>query len=211
MEPNAICPDYSISAKLDATDSDLSPLGYVTCHDETKLGSTEIHRRLFADLQNGGGGLSVERLRAWVGARLPTYMIPSSWNRLDRLPLNRSGKLDRAALGEHSSQQLDRTREIVNPATALERDLASLWAQLLGLERVGTTDSFFDLGGDSILAVRLTTELQRMLDDMVFLVAIFDAPTVGELAHYLNEHHGAAVARRYGVDAVPGGWEEGEL
>ena len=98
-----------------------------------------------------------------------------------------------------------------SPATALERDLASLWARLLGLERVGTTESFFDLGGDSILAVRLTTELQRMLDDMVFLVAIFDAPTVGELALYLTEHHGAAIARRYGADAAPGRWEEGEL
>jgi hypothetical protein len=211
VEPNAICPDYSISAKLDATDSNLSPMSYVTRHAETKLGSTEFHRRLIADLRHGGDGLSVERLRAWVGTRLPTHMIPSSWNWLDRLPLNRSGKLDRAALGEHSSQPLDRTSEIVSPATALEHDLASLWAQLLGLERVGTTDSFFDLGGNSILAVRLTTELQRMLDDTVFLVAIFDAPTVGELALYLTEHHGAAIARRYGADAAPGRWEEGEL
>ncbi len=211
VEPNAICPDYSISAKLDATDSNLSPMSYVTRHAETKLGSTEFHRRLIADLRHGGDGLSVERLPAWVGARLPTHMIPSSWNWLDRLPLNRSGKLDRAALGEHSSQPLDRTSEIVSPATALEHDLASLWAQLLGLERVGTTDSFFDLGGNSILAVRLTTELQRMLDDTVFLVAIFDAPTVGELALYLTEHHGAAIARRYGADAAPGRWEEGEL
>jgi acyl carrier protein len=82
---------------------------------------------------------------------------------------------------------------------------------LLGLEQVGTTDSFFELGGDSILAVRLTTEIQRMLDDTVFLAAIFDAPTVRELALYLSEHHGAAVARRYGADAAPGRWEEGEL
>ncbi len=211
VEPNAICPDYSISARLDRADSNLPLMSYVTRHDETTVGNTEFHRRLFADLRHGGAGLSVEQLRAWVAARLPAHMIPSGWNWLDRLPLNRSGKLDRAALGQHSSQQLDRTKEIIAPATALESDLVSLWAQLLGLEQVGTTDSFFELGGDSILAVRLTTEIQRMLDDTVFLAAIFDAPTVRELALYLSEHHGAAVARRYGADAAPGRWEEGEL
>ena len=127
------------------------------------------------------------------------------------MPLNRSGKLDRAALGQQVSQQLESGNAFVDPTTVLERDLASLWTKLLGLDRVGTEDSFFELGGDSILAVRLTTELQRMLDDMVVLEAIFDAPTVGELATYLTEHHGAAVAGRYGTDTAPNDWEEGEL
>ena len=211
VEPNALCPDYSISARLNTTGGSLWSMSYVTRHDETEFESTEFHRRLFADLQNSRVELSVEQLRAWVGDRLPAHMIPSSWVWLDRLPLSSSGKLDRAALGHQISQQLELENAFVDPATALERDLASLWAQLLGLDRVGTTDSFFDLGGDSILAVRLTTELQRMLDDMVFLVAIFDAPTVGELATYLTEHHGASIARRYGTDAAPGEWEEGEL
>ena len=211
VEPNALCPDYSISARLDATGGGLWSMNYVTQHDETEFESTELHRRLFSDLQNSKGELSIEKLRTWVGDRLPAHMIPSSWVWLDRLPLSSSGKLDRAALGYQNSQQLELGSAFVAPATALERDLASLWAQLLSVDRVGTTDSFFDLGGDSILAVRLTTELQRMLDDMVFLAAIFDAPTVGELATYLTEHHGAAIARRYGAEAAPGEWEEGEL
>jgi amino acid adenylation domain-containing protein len=211
VEPNALCPDYSISGKLDNESGDRSSMSYVTRHDEQTFGNTEIHRRLIADLEARPAEISVEQLRVWVGDRLPEHMIPSSWNLLDRLPMNRSGKLDRAALGQQASQQLELANAFVEPATVLERDLTSLWTRLLGLDRVGTADSFFDLGGDSILAVRLTSELQRMLDDMVFLEAIFDAPTVGELAGYLTEHHGAAVTRRYGHAAAPGEWEEGEL
>jgi acyl carrier protein len=123
-------------------------------------------------------------------------MLPTSWVRLDRLPVTANGKLDRHALPPPRLQTPREGPRWAAPDTPLEKDLARLWTEVLEIPQVGLNDNFFDLGGDSISAVRLPSGLQRLLDVGVSLVAIFDAPTIAELAAYLAKHHAGAVDRR---------------
>ena len=118
-------------------------------------------------------------LRSRLAKRLPAYMIPAAVVVLDALPLTVNGKLDKRALPAPEYQDVDRYRA---PATAVEEVLAGSYAQVLGLERVGVDDSFFDLGGDSLSAMRLITAVNTGLDASLSVRAVFEAPTVARLA-----------------------------
>ncbi|MFG3438648.1 amino acid adenylation domain-containing protein [Nonomuraea sp. NPDC047897] len=117
--------------------------------------------------------------RAHLRARLPEAMIPAAFVHLDALPVLPSGKLDRAALPPPAP---DAGPGHVPPRTPLEEALAAVWADLLGLPRVGATDDFFALGGHSLLAVRLIGRINDELDVDLPLRLVFDAPTVEEQA-----------------------------
>ncbi|MFD0305959.1 non-ribosomal peptide synthase/polyketide synthase [Streptomyces sp. NPDC127119] len=93
-------------------------------------------------------------LRAACGRVLPDHMVPSSFTVLDALPLTTSGKLDRRSLPAPDLETAPREREFVAPRTPDEETLAGIWAEVLGLTRVGVTDNFFELGGDSILSIQ---------------------------------------------------------
>ncbi|MBN6037279.1 non-ribosomal peptide synthetase [Amycolatopsis sp. 195334CR] len=93
-------------------------------------------------------------LRDWVHSRLPEYMVPAGVTRLDRLPLSSNGKVDRSALPEPVWQAAD---EFVEARSEQERVLARIWAEVLGVERVGVRDNFFALGGDSILSIQMVS------------------------------------------------------
>jgi amino acid adenylation domain-containing protein len=123
-------------------------------------------RRLIAFLGlEPGAAPAVAELREGLLRRLPDYMVPAAFVILETLPLNPSGKVDRRAL---SRQALESTlaaagegREYTAPRDEIERILAALWTELLGRERVGVHDKFFELGGDSILAIRLVVRAQK--------------------------------------------------
>lgn len=203
--PNAIHPDYRVVTTVADTPGDSVTFEYRSRYEETACNSTPIHRAIWnaAAASCRPGAPEPEQLRDWVAARLPEYMVPRVWVELERLPLTSRHKLDRAALPAPAVPY--RRTETVEPARdALEQDLVALWQDILQIDRVGRTDNFFDLGGDSIAAVRMTSALQRLLDDAVMLVALFDAPTIAGLGRYLREHHGDAIAARYagGVQSV---------
>ena len=111
--------------------------------------------------------------------RLPAYMVPAAVVVLDALPLTVSGKLDKRALPAPEYQEVDRYRA---PATPTEEVLVGIYAQILGLERVGVDDSFFDLGGDSLSAMRLVAAVNTGLDAGLAVRVVFEAPTVAQLA-----------------------------
>lgn len=121
-------------------------------------------------------------LRQWMRSRLPEYMIPSVLVLMDALPRTPEGKTDRRALPAPSPECVVLAEECVAPRNALEETLSRIWAELLKLERVGIRDNFFDLGGQSLLAVSLFGRIERELGRRLPLVTLFRAPTIEQLA-----------------------------
>ena len=118
-------------------------------------------------------------LRSALAERLPAHTIPAAVVVLEALPLTVNGKLDKRALPAPEYQDGDRYRA---PASLTEEILAGIYARVLGVVRVGVDDSFFDLGGDSLLAMRLVAAINKSLDAGLAVRALFEAPTVAQLA-----------------------------
>ncbi|MGA9610525.1 MAG: condensation domain-containing protein, partial [Mycobacterium sp.] len=118
-------------------------------------------------------------IRAALADRLPVYMIPAAVVVIDALPLTPNGKLDTRALPAPEYAESDGYRA---PSSAVEEILAGIYAQILGIERVGVDDSFFDLGGDSLSAMRVINAINTDLDARLEVRTVFDAPTVAQLA-----------------------------
>ncbi|WP_155764301.1 condensation domain-containing protein, partial [Mycobacterium colombiense] len=118
-------------------------------------------------------------LRSALAERLPAYMVPAAVVALAALPLTVNGKLDTRALPAPEYASGDGYRA---PGTATEEILAGIYAQVLGLERVGVDDSFFDLGGDSLSAMRVIAAVNSALDAHLAVRTVFEAPTVAQLA-----------------------------
>ena len=123
-------------------------------------------------------------LRTTLAQRLPGYMVPAAIVVLDTLPITVNGKLDTRALPAPEYLDIDHYRA---PTNAIEEILATIYAQILGLDHVGIDDSFFDLGGDSLSAMRLMAAINADLNADVSVRTLFDAPTVGQLAPRLAE------------------------
>ncbi|MFP2929773.1 amino acid adenylation domain-containing protein, partial [Pyxidicoccus sp. 3LG] len=133
-----------------------------------------------------GDALEVSSLRESLVQRLPEHMVPAAIAVLAALPLTPNGKVDRKALPAPDGALTRGTREYVAPRTALEEQLAALWAELLHMERVGVDDDFFELGGHSLLATQLVARLRATLGVEVPLRVLFDAPTLGALALHVD-------------------------
>ena len=126
-------------------------------------------------------------LRTQLAERLPAYMVPAAVMAVDALPLTVNGKLDTRALPIPEYTSTDYRA----PATAIEETLAGIYAQVLELERVGVDDSFFDVGGNSLSAMRLIATINKALNTQLTVRALFDGPTVSRL-----ERAGGQACRR---------------
>jgi amino acid adenylation domain-containing protein len=127
-----------------------------------------------------------EGFRAALSRVLPAYMVPSEFMVLDELPLSTNGKVDRGRLPKAEGKR--RAAAAVAPETALEQQLAAIWCKVLGLQSVGVTDNFFQLGGHSLLVMRLLSEIKRELGASVTINAFFKHADIRALANHLAAH-----------------------
>ena len=134
-------------------------------------------------------------LRRHLSESLPYYMVPGWFVPLDSLPLNANGKLDRLALAAREFQRGHASPPGAEPRTATEQTLAGLWCQVLRLEAVGIHDSFFDLGGDSLLVVQLQLRIQERFARAISVSELVGRPTIAQLAATLAEPAGLAPGR----------------
>jgi acyl carrier protein len=138
-------------------------------------------------LQPGSADVGAHELRHHCERTLPPYMIPAHLITVSQFPLNASGKVSRTALPAPETQP---PAGHVPPATLIETMIADLYAEVLELEQVGATDSFFDLGGNSLLSMRLVSLLDSELGVDVGVAEVFLAPTPRQFAALLRGKHG---------------------
>ncbi|HKV09539.1 MAG TPA: amino acid adenylation domain-containing protein, partial [Thermoanaerobaculia bacterium] len=186
---------------------------------ESVLGSHPAVREAVAVLRRDGGGdpwlaayvvpapgpaPALEGLRDFLRERLPEFMIPATFTRLDALPLTPNRKVDRRALP--APERRGGADRFAAPRNPLEERLAALWSELLGVEPVGVHDDFFTLGGHSLLATRLLFHIQGSLGVELRLRDLFEEPTVAGLAARIARggERLAALAEPFPILAEPG-------
>jgi hypothetical protein len=127
--------------------------------------------------------LTPATLRTSLKERLPQYMIPSAFVLMERFPLTPNGKIDRHAFPEISHESTrPAARDFVGPRTETEKMLAAIWSELLDVKDIGVNDDFFDLGGQSLVAIKAVSRIRDAFEVDVSLRNLFDQPTVGGLA-----------------------------
>lgn len=140
--------------------------------------------------------LSPGDLRKYLGEKLPGYMVPSSFLKLDALPRTPNGKIDRKALPLPEMARAVRDREFVAPRTEIQELIAQTWRDIFTNENLSIHDSFFELGGHSLLAMQILARLREAFDREIPLSALFDAPTVAGLSVEVEKLLKGGQARR---------------
>jgi acyl-CoA synthetase (AMP-forming)/AMP-acid ligase II/aryl carrier-like protein len=148
-------------------------------HEET-AGQVELVAYLV------GTPRSASAMRAALVERLPHYMVPSYFEWVSAIPLTANGKIDRKALPKPGGGTAG-SRETVLPRNETERTLLGLWQEVLGVAQIGIHDNFFDLGGQSLKAVRLRAKIESVLNATVSLRDLFARPTIAELAQMIAQ------------------------
>jgi amino acid adenylation domain-containing protein len=128
-----------------------------------------------------------EDLRQFLQQKLPSYMVPSVFVVLERLPRTPNGKLDRRALPVPEEERTESGEKLDAPRDALELQLAKMWERLLNIRPIGIHDNFFEIGGHSLIAVRLFAQIEKSFGKSLSVATLFQAPTVDELAKVLRQ------------------------
>ena len=177
-----------------------------------------VHEASTADLPDGGDQQLLAyfvpheeaptsgELRQFLAGRLPEYMLPFAFIRLEAVPLTTNGKLDTRALPRPEAEDLALSAPYAAPQTAEEQLMAEMWADLLEVPRVGVGDNFFELGGHSLLAARLMVRIRQQFEVDLPLVTIFQSPTIRELVRLIN-HGGTGDSNLAAVPIRTGGSE----
>lgn len=125
-------------------------------------------------------------LREHLSERLPGHMVPATFTLLESLPLTPNGKVDRQALPAFTSAPVELPTEDLAPEGSVQTQLVVLWKELLQISHVGIHDNFFDIGGHSLLAVRLIHRIEQVFEQNLPVSILFAAPTIAGLANYLQ-------------------------
>ena len=131
---------------------------------------------------------TVSALRRALADVLPGHMLPAAFVILETLPLTPAGKVDRRALPEPDRARPELANPFVAPRLSVEKHLAEIWAEVIGLDQVGIHDNFLDLGGHSLQATQIISRVIHTLQVELPVQALFDAPTVAEMALLITQH-----------------------
>ncbi len=159
---------------------------------EDEPGNKQLVAYVVPELQDGDSDQRAEsaelipQLRAWLGDKLPEFMIPAAFVLLDSMPLSPNGKINRSMLPV-PEQSRDETATYVAPRTSAEETLAAIWSEVLRIPQIGVLDNFFSLGGHSLLATQVVSRVRQSLGIVLPLRAIFECPTISEMASRLEE------------------------
>ncbi|MDF5719751.1 MAG: amino acid adenylation domain-containing protein [Rhizonema sp. PD37] len=130
---------------------------------------------------------SVSDLRSFLKEKLVEYMVPSTFIMLKALPLTPNGKIDRLSLPAPDQARPELEETFVAPSTEIEQTIATIWQEMLHVEKVGINDNFFELGGHSLLLVQVHSKLREVLKREVLITDLFKHPTIGLLANYFSQ------------------------
>ncbi|MEW2354098.1 amino acid adenylation domain-containing protein [Spirillospora sp. NPDC029432] len=164
-----------------------------------ELINAPIHRQVIATATDR----LLPAVRERADDRLPAHERPAAYVALTELPIGAHGKLDHAALPDPPGTRSGLTTDYARPVLPIEQRIARAMSEIMGIDRVGLHDDFLELGGDSLLAVRLTSRLSEWFDLDLPTRAVFDAPTVAQLATLIADH-GTGDGRRQGGAAALG-------
>jgi amino acid adenylation domain-containing protein len=154
------------------------------------------HKRLVAYIVSARAfAPTVSALRAALAAKLPEYMIPSAFVFLDHMPVIGIGKVDRNSLPLPDSRRPKLDVPYAPPTTSLEEELARIWSEVLSLDHVGIHDNFFDLGGHSLAATRVVSQVIKQFQLELPLQSLFQSPTVAEMAKVIDATQGRTTSK----------------
>ncbi|TYQ24768.1 amino acid adenylation domain-containing protein [Pseudanabaena sp. UWO311] len=168
----------------------------VLCH-EAPNGEKFLVAYLSAEKEQA---IDIESLGKFLRQKLPSYMLPSRFIVLDTLPLTPNGKVDRRALLELDAAQ-EQNDEAITPRDELEQQLANIWQKLFGVNDISVTANFFELGGNSLLTVRLVTEIERVFNYHFPLSSFFETGTIAGIAKWMREKPSETIS----LDEIPSG------
>lgn len=156
-----------------------------------------------------GPAPSISGLRASLRQSLPDYMIPSAFVLLDTLPLTENGKVDRNALPPPAQERPVLGTEFIAPRDTVEFELACIWSGILGIESIGALDNFFSLGGDSLSAVQLISQVSCSFQVELVMQTLIESPTIASLAEQIRmlkrRSHSASEAAWTSLVCIQGG------
>jgi len=131
---------------------------------------------------------SVTEVRGFLKKKLPDYMVPSHFMSMEAMPLTPNGKIDRAVLPVPDNSRPELDAPFVMPITPVEEQLAQIWSEVLGINKVGVNDNFFDLGGHSLAAMRVVSRVIQKFQLELPLKALFDSPTIADMAVVITQN-----------------------
>jgi amino acid adenylation domain-containing protein len=171
-------------------------------HPQVRQAVVALHgegsdQRLVAYVKQFEGEADADYLRPWLQARLPDYMVPAVFIAVSKIALTPNGKVDRKRLPIPKALTRERSASVIAPRNQLEEQLAGIWSEILGIDRPGVRDNFFDLGGHSLLLIRVHARLRRELDADIAVIDLFRYPTIESMASWLDR-------RRQGVSHAAG-------
>ncbi|WP_299767299.1 amino acid adenylation domain-containing protein [uncultured Dokdonia sp.] len=131
--------------------------------------------------------VDLKELQQFLSQKLPKYMVPMYYKQLENLPLSPNGKVDRKALALIDAEAVQSTHEYIAPRNEIEEEVASIWCSVFNLTKIGVYDSFIELGGESLMAIQITTRINETFEFKMPLNKIFELKTIAHIASYIEE------------------------